>query len=177
VRCLGLAVAALDPLRRVRPAALRDFRASRSAQPLMAARRAATTIEAMARSRFRPHRPLRTGSAGDPPSVTTLARGRIAEDDLGYAQTKLGRVLAASTRPVIAARAVLTRGRNPAVERPFTAAATVEVGGRLVRVHAVAGTMREAVDLLQARLRRQLAALSERDATRRRRSASSRKTR
>ncbi|UXA14693.1 HPF/RaiA family ribosome-associated protein [Mycobacterium sp. SMC-8] len=79
-----------------------------------------------------------------------------------YAQAKIGGLSRLARRPVTYARVRLTRRHDPAVERPVIAQANLEVGGFLVRAQVEAVTAREAVDELEARLRRRLKHLAER---------------
>ncbi|MCG7592611.1 HPF/RaiA family ribosome-associated protein [Mycobacterium sp. PSTR-4-N] len=73
-----------------------------------------------------------------------------------YARTKIGELGRVSHRRVLSARVRLSRHHDPAVDAPVVAQANLIVGGRLVRAQVHAVTAREAVDLLQAKLRRQL---------------------
>lgn len=73
-----------------------------------------------------------------------------------YARRKVGELGRMSHRPVLSARVRLSRHHDPAVEAPVIAQANLDVDGRLVRAQVHAATAREAVDLLEARLRRQL---------------------
>ncbi|UXA08343.1 sigma 54 modulation/S30EA ribosomal C-terminal domain-containing protein [Mycobacterium sp. SMC-2] len=73
-----------------------------------------------------------------------------------YARSKIGEVTRYASRPVLHARVRLTRHRDPAVQRPVVAQANLDVDGRPVRAQVQADTVREAVDLLAARLRRRL---------------------
>jgi hypothetical protein len=54
---------------------------------------------------------------------------------------------------VLFARIELTEHGDQARERPAFAKAELDVNGRVVRAHAAAGTMFEAIDLLESRLR------------------------
>jgi ribosome-associated translation inhibitor RaiA len=58
--------------------------------------------------------------------------------------------------PILFARVRLTMSADPAVERPATAQATLDLNGRLLRAHVAAPTMRKAIDELNDRLRDQL---------------------
>lgn len=73
-----------------------------------------------------------------------------------YARRKISGLGRFSHQPVLYARVKLTQLPDPAVERPMIAQANVDVNGQLVRAHAAAATAREAIDRLEARLRRQL---------------------
>ncbi|MEY9877543.1 ribosome-associated translation inhibitor RaiA [Streptacidiphilus sp. MAP12-33] len=55
--------------------------------------------------------------------------------------------------PVLAVRVKLTQEAHHTIARPSLAQATVQLLGGPVRAHVAAATMREAIDLLQHRLR------------------------
>jgi ribosome-associated translation inhibitor RaiA len=95
------------------------------------------------------------------PAVET--RGGVTSDERAYAHEKLAHIARFAPAPVLDARLRLRYEPDPARERPATAEATLDVNGRAVRAHVAAATMREATDLLEARLRRRLEHLAERD--------------
>jgi ribosome-associated translation inhibitor RaiA len=77
--------------------------------------------------------------------------------------------------PVLFARVKLSHAPDPAVERPAIAQVTVDVNGDVVRARRCAHDLREAIDLLQARLRDKLDHRAQhRHASRRRPAASPR---
>ncbi len=78
-----------------------------------------------------------------------------------YARKKIGELGRLSHRPVLHARVRLSRHHDPAVESPVVAQANLDVNGRLVRAQVHAATAHEAVDLLEARLRRRLEHVAE----------------
>lgn len=78
-----------------------------------------------------------------------------------YARSKIGGLGRFSHQPVLSARVKLRKLPDPAVERPMIAQANVDVNGQLVRAEVAAGTAREAIDRLEARLRRQLERIAE----------------
>lgn len=84
----------------------------------------------------------------------------VAHDELvdvaDYARSKIGGLGRFSHQPVLLARVKLTKLPDPALERPIIAQANIDLNGRPVRVQVAAGTAREAVDRLEARLRRRL---------------------
>jgi ribosome-associated translation inhibitor RaiA len=57
---------------------------------------------------------------------------------------------------VLHARVRVIRHADPAVARPVVAQANLDVSGRLVRAQVEGATAQEAIDRLEARLRRQL---------------------
>lgn len=92
-----------------------------------------------------------------PPHVDVqVATGDVPAADAEYARSKVGDLMRYASRPVRHARVRLTRHRDPAVRRPVVAQANLDVDGRPVRAQVQADTVREAVDLLVARLRRGL---------------------
>jgi hypothetical protein len=95
------------------------------------------------------------------PAIST--RGRVpqgARDDL--ART-IADVAGSAPEPVLRLTGSLTRSEDPAVARPIVAKATIDVNGRVVHAHAAAASERDAIDLLEARLRRNVRSLGERD--------------
>jgi ribosomal subunit interface protein len=100
--------------------------------------------------------------------IEISARGAVRVGERRYAEEKLARIAKFAPRPIIHARAILSEESNPSVERPATAEAILDVSGRIVRAHVAAAQMREAVDMLEDRLRRLLEELSDMYRTRRR---------
>jgi ribosomal subunit interface protein len=93
--------------------------------------------------------------------IEITARGDIGSGDRRYAEDKLARVGKFAPRPILHARATLTGETNPAIERRAVAEASLDVSGRIVRAQVAATQMREAVDLLEQRLRRRLEELGD----------------
>ena len=87
--------------------------------------------------------------------VDVTSRGHLpgAAD---YARSKIGGLVTHTGRPILHASVKLTRHADPAVERPVVAQANLDVNGRLIRAQVEGATAREAIDRLDARLRRQL---------------------
>ncbi|WP_245998719.1 ribosome hibernation promotion factor [Nocardia pseudobrasiliensis] len=77
-----------------------------------------------------------------------------------YAREKITHALGYASEPVLSARVRLTGHRDPAMEKPIVAQANVNFDGRGVRVQVAAATTREAIDLLEARLKARLERLS-----------------
>ncbi len=103
--------------------------------------------------------------------VVVSTRGTVPESAADYAAEKVARVVRLAPAPVLHARVGLHVHPNPSVERRSLAEATLDVNGRAVRAQAVAETIEEAVDLVEARLRRRLEVLSSRLDERQRRTA------
>ncbi len=91
------------------------------------------------------------------PQVIVQAHGDVSNVDREYARSKVERLEGLAGAPVLFARVDLRVFADPARERPADAKASLDVNGRLVRAHVAAGSMPEAVDLLEARLRERLA--------------------
>lgn len=88
--------------------------------------------------------------------------GPVERNDVAYARDKVSHLFKMAGRPVLHASVRLIEETDPARERCAIAEATLNVDGRFARAHVAAPTMHEAVDLLEARLRRRLLMLSER---------------
>lgn len=88
------------------------------------------------------------GDAG--PAITT------------YAHEKISRITRFVSDPIRSAQVTLRVAGDPARERPAIAKASLDVNGTLVRAHVAAHDVREAIDLLEDRLRDRLEHLAER---------------
>ncbi|WP_217915606.1 sigma 54 modulation/S30EA ribosomal C-terminal domain-containing protein [Miltoncostaea marina] len=89
-------------------------------------------------------------------------RGDAADGHRERAMAKLRAACMSAPRPVILGRLELATEPDPAVERPAIAKATIDVDGQLVRAHVACRTMDQAIDLLAARVRRNIRALAAR---------------
>lgn len=94
------------------------------------------------------HRPDLTA----PIEIEVSTRGELP-GGADYARARLGELGRLSHRPLLHARAKLTKHRDPAVERPVVAQANLDVDGRLVRAQVEGANVHQAVDRLQARLK------------------------
>ncbi len=90
--------------------------------------------------------------------VTTHGELPGAED---YARTKIGELGRLTHEPVLRAHVRLSEHGDPAVARRVIAQANLDVNGRLVRAQVEGVTAREAIDRLEARLRRGLERAAE----------------
>lgn len=90
--------------------------------------------------------------------VTTHGQLPGAED---YARTKIGDLGPLTHEPVLDAHVRLSEHGDPAVARRVIAQANLDVNGRPVRAQVEGTTAREAIDRLEARLRRQLERAAE----------------
>lgn len=94
--------------------------------------------------------------------VEPIVHGQVTETVRAYARDKIGRVARSSPRPILYVRVDLVEETNPSIERAARAKATLDVSGQLVQAHVAAVSLEEAIDRLEARLRRRLERLAER---------------
>jgi hypothetical protein len=80
----------------------------------------------------------------------------VDEATLAYARRKILAAARASQAPVRFGRLKITHEPNLSIELPAIVTATLDVDGHPVRAQAAGHTTREAVDILEERLRRQL---------------------
>ncbi|HMO00292.1 MAG TPA: hypothetical protein PKD59_12845 [Miltoncostaeaceae bacterium] len=97
---------------------------------------------------------MRTPTRATVVEPEVLVRGHVPADRVEAAVAGLRAACARPPRPVLFARLTLTMAPDPAVGRPATAAAAIDLSGRILRAHADGETMAEAVDLLSDRVRR-----------------------
>lgn len=90
----------------------------------------------------------------DPTAITVSLDHGVPATAAEYARAKVGRALAHAPRAVVAATVRIRREPHP--DRSVVAAANVEMKGHPVHVDVAAGTEREAIDLLEERLRNRL---------------------
>jgi ribosome-associated translation inhibitor RaiA len=88
--------------------------------------------------------------------VQVVTKGDVAPNATEYALTRLGATAREMTEPILFARLKLEQAADPARDRPSIAQVSVDIDGQLVRAHVAGHDMREAVDLLQQRLRDKL---------------------
>ena len=89
-------------------------------------------------------------------NVDVTVRGEVPEDVVGVAERKLSVLERVAGGRVLRATAVLTSTRNPSVAERFAFEATFDVDGDVIVAQARARDAREAVDRLEATLRRRL---------------------
>lgn len=94
--------------------------------------------------------------------IAVYTNGPVEPALVDYGRGKVGALLRLAPGPVLHGRLDLVAGRNPARERPAIAKAAFDVDGRSVRATAEARTMREAIDLVEARLRARIDRLAHR---------------
>ena len=95
------------------------------------------------------------GAAGSL-EVHVLTRGDVPGGAIEYAAGKVAAVSHRIDEPILFARVKLTQAADPARTRPAMAQVAIDVNGDLVRAGVASHTMREAVDLLEGRLRDKL---------------------
>ncbi|MGZ4333859.1 MAG: HPF/RaiA family ribosome-associated protein [Gaiellaceae bacterium] len=104
-----------------------------------------------------------------PDFALTLTAGRdVSERMRREAVDAVVRVARFAPRPVLHARVAIRVHHDPALARPAVITASLDVSGRIVRAHATAAQLADAIDLMQQRLRRNLERLDERRRARRR---------
>jgi hypothetical protein len=96
------------------------------------------------------------------PSSEIVLRGRVTRRTRDELAAMLRGVVELSPRRVLHVRGTLVRGEDPALPLPVVAAARLELASHIVQAHAAAATEREAIDLLEARLRRNVRKLAGR---------------
>ncbi|MER6663941.1 sigma 54 modulation/S30EA ribosomal C-terminal domain-containing protein [Amycolatopsis japonica] len=99
---------------------------------------------------------MRTKETLTTPEVRVAVRGDIEPDSADRAAAKVSRLMRLAHRPVLAASVRLTKYGDPAREQSVTAQASLDVNGRPVRAQASAPSVDEAIDRMDAKLRRQL---------------------
>ncbi len=105
---------------------------------------------------------------GVQPEVRVTSRGEVPHRQEEYAAKKLAAAARYTRLSVRSVQVVLEVSADPARVHPSVAEATLDVDGTPVRAHVAADRLHEAVDLLDARLRRQLVQLQDRTRTRHR---------
>lgn len=93
-------------------------------------------------------------------SVTT--KGDVSHDAVELLDRHLRRLAEQMALPMLSASATLIHHRDPARERPVQASATIELNGHWERASVEASEEVEAVDLLDAKLRRIVTRYNER---------------
>lgn len=94
--------------------------------------------------------------------IAIHTKGPVEPSLVDYGHDKVEALLRLAPGPVLHARLDLVAQPNPAQERPAAAKAAFDVDGRAVRALAEAPTMREAIDLVESRLRARIERLAHR---------------
>jgi Sigma 54 modulation/S30EA ribosomal protein C terminus len=88
--------------------------------------------------------------------VQTEVRGDVPAAAVKLAVAKIRSLLRIAPEPVLFARVTLAMAADPAVERPATVQASLDLNGRPIQVRAAAASAREAAELMSGRLRTRL---------------------
>ncbi|MFS8102195.1 HPF/RaiA family ribosome-associated protein [Lentzea alba] len=99
---------------------------------------------------------MRRGHQAAAPEVQVSEHGTFPLGVADYAREKVAAVLPLAHEPVLSARVRLTRHEDPAVELPVVVQVNLDVNGRMIRAVAEGPTTREAVDVVEGRLRHRL---------------------
>jgi ribosomal subunit interface protein len=97
--------------------------------------------------------------------IVVQAHGEVSATDRSYARTKIARISHRASAPILFAKVELRHAGDPARVAPAEVKSELDVDGHVVRAEARAATFFEAIDQVDARLRRQLQRLSDRDET------------
>jgi ribosome-associated translation inhibitor RaiA len=108
---------------------------------------------------------MRRATAIAPAEVRVSVSGDVPSGTVEYAQAKIATAAGHVREPILRASARITV--HAAARRPVVAEANLDVNGTPIRAQVDASTAREAVDLLEARLRRRLDRLARYWAARR----------
>jgi ribosomal subunit interface protein len=95
--------------------------------------------------------------------IVVQVHGEVSATDRSYARTKIARIWQRANAPILYAKVELRRAGDPARIAPAEVKGELDVDGHILRAEASAPTFFEAIDQVDARLRRQLARLSDRD--------------
>ena len=88
--------------------------------------------------------------------LAVSTQGDVSAEDRAYAEEKFRRVAGLTPDRVLYARLRLTMARDPARARPAIVKGALDLGGRVLRAHVAAATLREATDFLAERMRDRL---------------------
>lgn len=85
-------------------------------------------------------------------AVHVVTKGTVSDDNQAYAEKRIEQVIANIGSETRYARTKLSQAQNPAAGNPAMAECTLDLDGSLIRAHAAAPTMTEAIDLMVSRL-------------------------
>lgn len=97
---------------------------------------------------------------------TVVVRGDVPDKMVAYARDKLLAVLGSTSVPVLGAELRLDHHADPGRERPNHVEMSIDLDGIPVRAQRSERTMSEAIDRTETRLRRRVAAVTERPQSR-----------
>lgn len=103
---------------------------------------------------------MRTRQPTATTEVEVVTHGHVPQRFVEYARDKIADLARYTGEPIPHLRLTLAYAGDPAVSRPARAQANLDLNGRLLRGEVVAASLREAVDLLQARLRHRLSRMA-----------------
>jgi cold shock CspA family protein len=89
----------------------------------------------------------------EPLRIQSVVRGDVPEDAVSYARERIGQLARLIDEPILFARVKLSQASDPARTRPAFAQAFLDVNGDAVGAQVAAGSMLEAIDVLQRHLR------------------------
>lgn len=95
--------------------------------------------------------------------VRVEARGRIPCGAIDEARRRIGALARFAPEPILLARVSLGRSADPAVARPATAVALLDVNGHPVHARGTGYSMHEAIAELADRLRTRLQRMDRRE--------------
>ena len=103
-------------------------------------------------------RPPTVGDEDDvwPFPLAVVVRGAVAQQAKAYAADKIAGLSEEMGETILCGQVKLTQHADPAAIAPAVAEAMLDVNGQVVRARVSAGMMTEAIDLLVARMQRQL---------------------
>jgi ribosome-associated translation inhibitor RaiA len=102
---------------------------------------------------------MTTQTALAPEAVSINSSGGFRASYFSHAREAIMKATAHTNDPVSAVHVHLIRHRDPSLAMPFVARVNLQVGGRVLRAHAAAASPDRAIDLLEQRLRGQIARL------------------
>lgn len=117
-------------------------------------------------SRHGPERPA--ADTQRPPDVHVAVRGPVSQRERARMEERLTALLRMAPRPPRTAHALLRLETNPSRRRPAVAEAEVALAAGHFRAHVAAPSMRQAIHLVDGRLRRQIREAGERSRAARR---------
>jgi len=95
--------------------------------------------------------------------IVVQTHGEVSATDRSYARAKIARIWQRAAAPVLFAKIELRRANDRARVDPAEVKGELDLDGHVVRAEATAPTFFEAVDQVDAKLRRQVVRLAERD--------------
>lgn len=88
---------------------------------------------------------------GGSTELKVVTSGKVSVDDIERARTVLLEEVGRTAHPVSSTVVTLSVVADPELPRPALVEVTSDLGGRKVRAHAAAPSLREAIDLVRGR--------------------------